>query len=105
MYERLSDGVHTFSAPSERDYYNAAAFTARGYLYLQPDIQFRPREPGVSVVESVVPAVQAVVQQGLVDAKRVGIIGHSWGGFDSVYLATHTSVFAAAVAGARSRTS
>ena len=46
------------------------------------------------------PAVQQVVQMGVVDAAKVGVIGHSWGGFDSVYLATHTDVFAAAVAGA-----
>jgi dipeptidyl aminopeptidase/acylaminoacyl peptidase len=45
--------------------------------------------------------VAAVVAKGLVDAKRVGIIGHSWGGFDTAYLATNTQgVFAAAVAGA-----
>jgi dipeptidyl aminopeptidase/acylaminoacyl peptidase len=100
MYERLSDNVHTFSVPSERDYYNAAAFSTRGYVYLQPDIVFRPREPGVSVVDSVLPAVQRVVQMGLVDPLKVGTIGHSWGGFDSVYLATHTTAFAASVAGA-----
>ena len=100
MYEKLSDGVHQFSAPSERDYYNAAAFTTRGYFYLQPDIVFTPREPGLSVVECVVPAVQQVIKMGVADAAKVGIVGHSWGGFDSVYLATHTDVFAAAVAGA-----
>ena len=64
MYEKLSDGVHQFSMPSERDYYNAAAFTTRGYVYLQPDIVFRPRDPGLSVVESVVPAVQRVIADG-----------------------------------------
>jgi dienelactone hydrolase len=100
MYEKLSDGVHQFSMPSERDVYNAAAFTTRGYLYLQPDIVFRPREPGVSVVESVVPAVQRVIAMGVADPGRVGIVGHSWGGFDSVFLATHTTIFKAAVAGA-----
>ncbi len=100
MYERLSDGVHTFSMPSEREYYNAAALTTRGYVYLQPDIVFRPGEPGVSVVESVVPAVQKVVDMGVADPAKVGTLGHSWGGFDSVYLATHTDVFAASVAGA-----
>jgi dipeptidyl aminopeptidase/acylaminoacyl peptidase len=41
-----------------------------------------------------------VVQKASVDPARVGIIGHSWGGFDTVYLATHTDVFAAAIAGA-----
>jgi dipeptidyl aminopeptidase/acylaminoacyl peptidase len=100
MYEKLSDGVHQFSTPSERDYYNPAAFTTRGYFYLQPDIVFRPREPGQSVVDCVVPAVQQVLKMGLADASKIGIVGHSWGGFDSVYLATHTNVFAAAVAGA-----
>lgn len=100
MYEKLSDGVHQFSVPSERSYYNAAAFTTRGYFYFQPDIVFRPREPGRSVVDCVVPAVQRVIEMGLADKSRIGILGHSWGGFDSVYLATHTNVFAAAVAGA-----
>lgn len=37
---------------------------------------------------------------GSVDAARIGIIGHSWGGSDTVFLATHTSLFAAGVAGA-----
>ena len=100
MYEKLSDGVHQFSMPSERDVYNAAAFTTRGYIYLQPDIVFRPRDPGLSVVDSVLPAVQRVIDMGIVDPGKVGIVGHSWGGFDSVFLATHTTVFKAAVAGA-----
>jgi dipeptidyl aminopeptidase/acylaminoacyl peptidase len=100
MYERLSDGLHSYASPSERAPYNAAVFTSRGYFFLQPDIVFRPRDPGLSVGECVAPAVKAVIAKGLVDAAKVGIIGHSWGGFDASFLATHTDVFAAAVAGA-----
>lgn len=100
MYEKLSDSVHFFSAPSERDYYNAAAFSANGYFYLQPDIVFRPRDPGLSVVDAVGPAVQRVIAMGLVDPNQIGSIGHSWGGFDSAFLATHTKIFKASVAGA-----
>lgn len=100
LYERLSDGVHRYSAPSERDYYNASVFTSHGYLFFQPDIVFRPREPGLSVAECVGPAVRKVVAMGAADAARVGVVGHSWGGFDSTFLATHTTIFAAAVAGA-----
>jgi dipeptidyl aminopeptidase/acylaminoacyl peptidase len=37
---------------------------------------------------------------GLVDPANLGIIGHSWGGFDTAFLATHTRMFKAAVAGA-----
>jgi len=100
LYERLADNVHRYVAPSETSYYNTTVFTSQGYFVLQPDISFRPREPGLSVVECVRPAVKAVVDRGLVDAQRVGVVGHSWGGFDSSFLATHTTTFAAAVAGA-----
>lgn len=100
LYERLSDGLHRYSAPSERDYYNTAAFTQQGYFLFQPDITFQPREPGRSVIACVTPAVNKVVEMGLVDARKVGVVGHSWGGFDASYLATHSEVFAAAVAGA-----
>jgi dipeptidyl aminopeptidase/acylaminoacyl peptidase len=100
VYEKLSDGLHRYVAPSEREYYNVTSFTSAGYFELEPDIVFRPREPGLSVVECVRPAVAAVVARGAVDPKRVGMIGHSWGGFDTVFMSTHTDVFAAAVAGA-----
>jgi dipeptidyl aminopeptidase/acylaminoacyl peptidase len=100
LYEKLSDNVHTFIPPSERDYYNETAFTSQGYLLFQPDIVFRPREPGLSVRECVEPAVNKVISMGLADPARIGVIGHSWGGFDASYLATHSDLFAAAVAGA-----
>ena len=100
LYEKLSDNVHRFVPPSERDYYNTTALTAQGYAVFQPDIVFRPREPGQSVVECVVPGVKRIVAMGVADAARVGVVGHSWGGFDAAYLATHTDTFAAAVAGA-----
>jgi hypothetical protein len=53
LYEKLSDGLHNFQNPSERDYYNGTSLTQNGYFYFQPDIVFAPREPGVSVVECV----------------------------------------------------
>lgn len=100
MYERLSDDVHRYVVPDERSPYNAAAFTSLGYFVLQPDIVFRPREPGLSVADCVGAAVKKVAQMGLIDARKVGVVGHSWGGFDTTFLATHTDLFAAAVAGA-----
>jgi dienelactone hydrolase len=101
MYEKLSQNVHRYVVPSDRDYYNIAVFTSQGYFVFEPDIVFTPRQPGVSVVQCVVPGVKRVIQTGMIDPKRVGAVGHSWGGFDAAYLATYTNgVFAAAVAGA-----
>ena len=100
MYEKLSDGLHRYIAPSEREYYNANAIVSHGYLLLMPDIVFRPREPGISVNECVGTAVRRVIDMGVVDPRKIGIMGHSWGGFDTAFLATHSDLFAAGVAGA-----
>jgi len=101
MYEKLSDNLHRYSPPSERNYYNVSAMNAHGYFVLEPDIVFKPRDPGISVADCVTAAAKRVVQMGVIDPKRIGIMGHSWGGFDTTYLATHvTNFFAAGVAGA-----
>ncbi len=100
MYEKLSDGLHHYNAPSERTYYSTSAFTTHGYFLLQPDIVFQRGDPGLSVADCVTAAVKKVVEKGVVDEHKVGVVGHSWGGFDAAFLATHTHVFAAAVAGA-----
>lgn len=101
MYEQLSDNVHRFVVPTDRDYYNTSVFTTQGYFVLQPDITFKPRDPGLSVVSCVTAAIKAATAKGMIDPKKVGVIGHSWGGFDSAFLATHTQgIIATAIAGA-----
>ena len=100
VYERLSQSVHTYAVPSERSPYNAAVFTANGYFVLQPDIVFRPRDPGIAAVDCVTSAVKAVLAAGAVDPKRVGLVGHSWGGYEASFIPTQTNMFAASIAGA-----
>ena len=99
-YEMLSPQMHRFSPPSERDYYNFTAWTQHGYAVLLPDIVYRARDPGVSALESVRAAVAAAVDMGVTDPAAVGLIGHSWGGYQATYLPTRTDIFAASVAGA-----
>jgi dipeptidyl aminopeptidase/acylaminoacyl peptidase len=48
----------------------------------------------------VLPAIEAAVATGVVDKDRVGIHGHSWGGYQTAFLVTQTGLFKAAVAGA-----
>jgi dipeptidyl aminopeptidase/acylaminoacyl peptidase len=99
-YELLSQGLHRYVTPRENDYYNATVLTQNGYFVLMPDIVFRPREPGIAVLQAVEPAVQKVIARGLVDPARIGHAGHSQGGYEAYYLATHSKLFATAVAGA-----
>lgn len=99
-YEKLSSQIHFWERPSERDYYNFIAWTQNGYFVLMPDIVYTARDPGVSALQAVRPAIQTVVDQGLVDSNRVGLIGHSWGGYQATYLPTRSNLFAASIAGA-----
>jgi dipeptidyl aminopeptidase/acylaminoacyl peptidase len=99
-YELLSQGLHRYIVPRENDYYNANVFTQNGYFVLMPDIVFRPRQPGVDAQASVDGAIRAVVARGLVDPANIGHCGHSQGGYEAYFLATHSSLIKTAVAGA-----
>ncbi|MDE2782652.1 MAG: prolyl oligopeptidase family serine peptidase [Gemmatimonadota bacterium] len=99
-YEMLSPQMHFFRVPSERDYYNYTAWTQHGYAVLLPDIVYRARDPGVSALESVRAAVAKAVEMGVTNPDAVGLIGHSWGGYQATFLPTRTDIFAASVAGA-----
>jgi dipeptidyl aminopeptidase/acylaminoacyl peptidase len=48
----------------------------------------------------VLPGVTSLIAQGFVDEKNIGVQGHSWGGYQSLYLITRTNLFKAAEAGA-----
>jgi dipeptidyl aminopeptidase/acylaminoacyl peptidase len=98
-YELLSQQLHNYIVPRENDYYNANVFTQNGYFVMMPDIRFRPREPGLAVLQSVEPAVRNVIARGLIDPARVGHAGHSQGGYEAAYLATHSKMFATTVMG------
>jgi dipeptidyl aminopeptidase/acylaminoacyl peptidase len=100
VYETRSWTVHNYVVPTEREAYNPAVWTSQGYFVFQPDIVYRERQPGVSAVEAIVPAVRRVLETGMVDPARVGLIGHSWGGYQAAFVPTQTDMFAAAVAGA-----
>ncbi len=100
IYERLSQEVHSFKPPLPSHNINFSQYTSNGYLVMTPDIVYTTGYPGRSAMESVLPAIAALVKQGFVDEKAIGIQGHSWGGYQIAYMVTQTNVFRAAEAGA-----
>ncbi len=101
IYEKLSQGLNSYTPPVVGGGgFNRAYYTSHGYAVFNPDITYRLNDPGVSAKESVLPALQAAIATGVVDAKRVGLQGHSWGGYQTAFLVTQTDVFKAASAGA-----
>jgi dipeptidyl aminopeptidase/acylaminoacyl peptidase len=100
IYERLADRLHQYYPPAPGTSPNLARYVSNGYVVLLPDIVYKPGKPGESCYECVVPAVQHVIRMGGVDPQRIGLSGHSWGGYQTSYLVTRTTLFRAAEAGA-----
>ncbi|HEX6044566.1 MAG TPA: prolyl oligopeptidase family serine peptidase [Pyrinomonadaceae bacterium] len=100
IYERLSQGLHQFRAPGPGTSINPTYYVSNGYLVYMPDIVYTIGYPGPSALKCVLPAVQAVVDQGFVNEDAIGIQGHSWGGYQIAYMVTQTNRFKAAAPGA-----
>lgn len=100
-YEKYSHLLHNYWAPSPgRSVINMSLFVSQGYLIFIPDIPYKIGYPGESAVNAIVPGVTHLIDEGFVDKHRVGIIGHSWSGYQTAYIITRTNIFAAAEAGA-----
>ena len=100
IYERLSQGLHTFRNPGPGTSINPTYYVSNGYLVYMPDIVYTIGYPGHSALKCVLPGVQAVVDKGYVNEKAIGIQGHSWGGYQIAYMVTQTNRFRAAAPGA-----
>jgi dipeptidyl aminopeptidase/acylaminoacyl peptidase len=100
FYEDLSDGLYSYIAPNGGTSVNITHYVSNGYLMFEPDIHYEMGHPGASAMKSILPGVQSLIARGFVDPKRLGLQGHSWGGYQIAYMITQTSLFAAAEAGA-----
>jgi len=99
IYEKLSQSLNTYEVPAARGF-NRSVYTSNGYAVFMPDISYQINDPGMSAVWCVLPGLEAAIATGVVDRARVGLQGHSWGGYQTSFLITQTDAFKAAVAGA-----
>ena len=97
----LSQNLHQYNIPANDSPYgfSPANYTFDDYFVLMPDIHYKIGSPGSSALSCVESAVNAVLATGMIDRKRVGIIGHSFGGYQTTFIVTKSKLFAAAVIG------
>ncbi len=100
FYEKMSQRHHEFSLPVYDDRPHMSTYASNGYLVLMPDIVFDMGYPGSSALDDVTSAVKKVIDLGYADAERVGLQGHSWGGYETSFILTQTDMFACIVTGA-----
>lgn len=101
IYQNKSDQLHQYVNPTQFDYlgFTSSNYTGQGYFVLFPDINYKEGKPAESATDCVTSAVQEVISQSLVDSKKIGLIGHSFGGYETNSIITKSNLFAAAVSG------
>ncbi|MEW6210005.1 MAG: prolyl oligopeptidase family serine peptidase [Acidobacteriota bacterium] len=99
MYEKLTNNLNRYAQPTANGF-NMSVYTSNGYAVLMPDIVFKVNDPGTASTGCILAALKAAIGTGIIDKDRVGIHGHSWGGYQTAFIVTQTSAFKAAIAGA-----
>lgn len=88
----------TINSASSLNYHLLAA---HGYAVLFPSIPLKPEgeasDPYLELTKGVMPAIDKVIEQGIADPKRLGVLGQSYGGYATYGLITQTNRFQAAV--------
>lgn len=102
IYERLTFTQHLFTNPSlfNSDGFNKTNYTSKGYFVFYPDIAFEIGNPGYSAADCVISATKTLLKNKAINPSRIGLIGHSFGGYESLFLSTQTNLFTTIVAGA-----
>lgn len=102
IYEKISGRINIFNPPSddELDGFNTLRYTTNDYFVLYPNISYTIQNPGISALYCVTAAVNKALGTGVIDKNKLGLIGHSFGGYETAFIVTQTNMFAAAVAGA-----
>jgi dipeptidyl aminopeptidase/acylaminoacyl peptidase len=101
IYEKNCGFVNSFLPPSDYGYFgfNLLRYITNGYFVLLPDIEYTIGEPGISALKSVNKLVRKALEEESIDRNRIGLIGHSFGGYEAAFIATQTDIFRAVVAG------
>ena len=102
FYEKNSQNLHRYSAPSYLTGMGSSPIQAvsDGYITLVPDIYYHTGSSHSDQLNSVEAAVRKVIAMGVVDPKKIGINGHSYGGEGAAFIGTRSRLFAAVGVGA-----
>ncbi len=72
-----------------------------GYFICYIDTYVSEKGPGLSAIQCITQGVEAVtIAQPSINKTKLGLIGHSFGGYKTSFIATHSNMFAAIISGA-----
>lgn len=101
IYETKSNLLNEFPTPGLVGVdFSIPLLVSNGYLVFLPDIRGKLKFSGDAALKSVLAATDYLSNFSWVDTKKMALAGHSFGGYETNYIITHTNRFAAALSGA-----
>lgn len=77
--------------------FNLQSLATRGYAVLFPDAPQHLGTPMIDLAKTILPGIDKVIEMGIADPDRLGVMGHSYGGYSALSLIVLTNRFKAAV--------
>lgn len=107
FYEKKSQELHRYYAPLFESGYPSGnpgpvaefgAYVSNGYLVMQLDVHFNTGTTHSDMLDCVTAATRKVIEMGYADPDRIALVGGSFSGGGSAFIATRTEMFAAVAA-------
>lgn len=92
-----SDSLNRFGFWGTMATHNMHILATRGYAVLFPDAPLGPGTPMADLFKTVIPGVNAAIEQGYADPDRLAIAGQSYGSYSTLAIITQTKRFKAAI--------
>jgi dipeptidyl aminopeptidase/acylaminoacyl peptidase len=86
-----------FGLGSEGLSQNWQMFATRGYAVFMPDIPTNASTKMSDIARAVLPGVQELIKRGVADPGKIGVVGHSDGGYATLALLVQSSLFRAGI--------
>lgn len=99
IYQKISGKANTYNIGCDGAGFNLRMLLEQGFFVFQPDILFSKKGTGLSALECVNNALDALNNNENIKWDKIGLVGHSMGGYETNFIATHSKRFAAYIAG------
>ena len=103
IYERQGGVQSSFEIPTvySEAGFNRTVLNEQGYFVFQPDTYVSEEGAGLSALESVTKGIENIIlAEPAIDKTKLGLMGHSFGGYETSFILGNSKLFAAGVSGA-----
>lgn len=102
IYEKQQELTDKYLVPTFKNTrgFNARLLLESGYLVLIPDINCNDRGAALAALDCINDVLDELSKVEQVDMKKIALMGQSFGGYETNFIAAHSNRFAAFISGA-----